>query len=87
MAKSKATITIDKAKMAKAAELIGGRSMSEVIDTALERLIQTEQLRRDIAAYRRQPPTEEERAFGNIPMKLDLGDDDVDYDALYGTPE
>ena len=37
-----------------------------------------------IAAYRRIPPTAEERALGNLPVKLDLGDDDVDYEALYG---
>jgi hypothetical protein len=40
-------------------------------------------VQRDLAAYERMPPDEDERALGNLPVTLDLGDDDVDYDALY----
>ena len=84
MAREKATVTLDREKVRHAMALTGERTMSEVIDTALDRLIHDEQLRSDIAAYRRMPPMAEERALGNLPVKLDLGDDDVDYEALYG---
>ena len=46
--------------------------------------IRAERLRRDVVAYERQPPTDAERALGDQPVVFDLGDDDVDYDALYG---
>jgi hypothetical protein len=84
MARDKATITLDRKKVARAAALVGSESMSDVIDIALDRLIQSEELRRDIAAYARRPVTEEELAFGRLPVKLDLDDADVDYEALYG---
>lgn len=84
MAREKATITLDRAKVEEARTLIGGRSTSDVIDTALARLIQTERLRRDIEAYSRQPVTAGELALADLPVQLDLGDDDVDYEALYG---
>ena len=63
---------------------IGGRSVSEVIDVALGRLIRSEQLRRDVEAYSRRPPTAEEIALAHLPVTLDLDDDEVDYDAHYG---
>jgi hypothetical protein len=58
--------------------------MSETIDVALDRLIRGEQLRRDVAAYAREPVSAEERDFAELPLELDLDDDDVDYEALYG---
>lgn len=84
MAREKATITLDREKVATATELVGGRSMSEVVDLALDRLIRTERLRRDVEAYGATPPTEDEIALGGLPVVLDLDDDDIDYDALYG---
>ena len=84
MARNKATITLDREKAARAAALVGGRNMSDVIDLALDRLIRSEQLRRDVAAYARQPLDDEEFALVDLPLELDLGDADVDYDALYG---
>lgn len=57
--------------------------MSDVVDLALERLIRSEQLRHDVAAYRRQEPTQDEIDLGELPVRLDLADDDVDYEALY----
>ena len=66
-------------------DLIGGRSMSEVIDVALDRLIHAEQLRRDFAAYGRAPLSEDELALTDLPLALDLDDEDVDYEALYGS--
>lgn len=59
--------------------------MSEVIDIALDRLIHAERLQRDVAAYRRQPPGDDEDSQADLPVTLDLADDDIDYEALYGT--
>jgi hypothetical protein len=87
MAKEKATITLDREVVRLAMELTDKRTMSEVIDLALSRLVHAERLRRDIEAYRRTPSTEEERAVARLPVRFDLGDDDIDYDTLYGQPE
>jgi hypothetical protein len=84
MARDKATITLDRAKAREAMAVTGAGTMSEVIDIALDRLLRTEQLRHDIAAYSQHPPTAAEMALGGVPVRLDLGDDGVDYDALYG---
>lgn len=86
MAREKATVTLDRAKVEQARLLIGGKSMSEVIDTALDRLISTERLRSDIRAYERQPQESAELAIGDLAVTLDLADDEVDYEALYGPP-
>jgi len=85
MAREKATVTLDRAKVRSAMTLIGGASMSEVIDVALDRLIHVERLRHDIAAYSKHPPSADEIALTEMSLRLDLGDDDVDYEALYGT--
>ncbi|MEX2184799.1 MAG: hypothetical protein WEC14_10155 [Chloroflexota bacterium] len=84
MARGKATITLDRAKVARAGALIGGGTMSGVIDLALDRVIRAEELRRDIAAYARSPVDEDELAIADLPVEFDLGDDDIDYDAIYG---
>ena len=84
MAREKATITLDRQKASRARELAGTKSLSEAIDVALNEFIRREQLRRDIAAYRRHPPTEDEERLGHLPVKFDLADEDVDYEALYG---
>ena len=49
MARGKATITLDRAKVARAAALIGGGTMSGVIDLALDRVIRAEELRGRLA--------------------------------------
>ncbi len=85
MARDKATVTLDRAKVQDAMDLTGGRSMSEVIDIALDRLIRVEQLRRDVVAYARQPLSDDEVALADMRVTLDLDDEDVDYEALYGT--
>jgi hypothetical protein len=84
MAREKATVTLDRAKVATARTLIRAKSISETIDAALDRLIRTEQVRRDVAVYTGKPITEDELAIVDLPVELDLGDDDVDYDAIYG---
>ncbi len=82
MAKEKATITLDRAKAAAAQMMVGARSMSEVIDLALDRLIHTERLRADVAAYRRMPPGETEAGLASLGDPSGLADD-TDWEALY----
>lgn len=84
MVRSKATITLDRGKVADAQELIGAGSMSDVIDVALDRLIHAERRRRDVATYLRLPATDGELAVADLPVEFDLDDDHVDYEALYG---
>ena len=87
MARDKATITLDRVKAAEAMELVDGRSISDTVDIALGRLIRAERLRRDLAAYTSEPMTEPELALAELPVRFDLGDEDVDYDAIYGTEQ
>lgn len=84
MAREKATVTIDRTKLERARALIQVRTISETIYVALDRLIRSEQLRRDVAAYAREPLTAEELTLADAPFDLDLDDDEVDYEALYG---
>lgn len=84
MARDKATITLDRAKVARAGALIGGGTMSGVIDLALDRVIRVEELRRDIAAYARSPVDGDDLTIADLPVEFDLGDDDIDYDSIYG---
>jgi hypothetical protein len=84
MAKEKVTVTLERAKLAEAQELIGSPSLSGTIDVALDRLIRAERLRQDVAAYTAQPASDDELALADIPVELDLGDDAVDYDLVYG---
>jgi hypothetical protein len=85
MARDKATITLDREKVARAASLVGSESMSETIDIALERLIRAEELRNDVATYRSTPAGEHELALADLPVEFDLADEHVDYDDLYGS--
>jgi hypothetical protein len=82
MAREKITITIDRSKAERARSLTGAPSTSQVIDVALERLIRAERLRRDIAAYRRVPPTESEVELALLAETGDL-DDQTDWEQLY----
>ncbi len=59
--------------------------MSEVVDIALQRLIRAEELRRDVVAYARDRLSEDELAIADLPVQFDLGDEDVDYEALTGS--
>lgn len=82
MAKEKATITLDRRKAEEARILVGVESTSAAVDVALDRLIQLERLRRDIAAYRAMPSTDEELALAELSGE-GLLDDDTDWAALY----
>ena len=64
--------------------LSGRPTVSGVIDAALDAYIRAERTRRDVEAYERMPVTEDEFRTIDLGVKLDLGDDDVDYAALYG---
>jgi hypothetical protein len=83
MAKEKATITVDRAKLDEVRRLTGAPSASAAVDAALGCLLATERVRRDVAAYTRVPPTEEEILVGLLqPGNEDLADD-TDWEALY----
>jgi len=82
MAREKVTITLDRAKAADARSLTAAGSTSEVIDIALSHLIRAERLRRDIAAYQRQPPTEGEIGLALLADPSGLADA-TDWEALY----
>ncbi len=62
----------------------GQRTVSGVIDTALDEYIRHERNRRDAEIYQRTPLTPDETAILDIPVQLGLGDEDVDYAELYG---
>jgi hypothetical protein len=82
MAKEKVTITLDRAKADVARSLVGAASTSEVVDIALERLVRSERLHRDVEAYLRMPQTDEERNLAEYGDRRGLADD-VDWEALY----
>lgn len=81
MAKEKATITVDRAKLAEARALLGVSSASAAIDVALSELIRRARLLHDVKAYTRRPTTDQEVALGDVgPDWSDLADD-TDWDA------
>jgi hypothetical protein len=81
MAKEKATITVDRAKLSEARTLLGASSASAAIDVALSELIRRYRVRNDVNAYTRTPPAPEEVALGHVlPDWSDLVDD-TDWDA------
>jgi hypothetical protein len=81
MAKEKATITVDRAKLAEARSVLGVASASAAIDIALSEVIRRARLSRDVAAYRRNPATAEEIELGEVePDWSDLVDE-TDWDA------
>lgn len=85
MAKEKATITVDRDKLAEAREMLGVRSASAAIDIALSEVIRRMRLRRDVEAYRKLGPTTDEIALGEAqPQWEDLADD-TDWDTDWPT--
>lgn len=65
----------------------GQRTVSGVIDKALDDYIRNERNRRDAEIYMRDPITPDEFDVSGLGGPLDLGDDDVDYAELYGFKE
>lgn len=81
MAREKATITVDRAKLSEARAVLGVSSASAAIDVALSELIRRYRLLHDVRAYAGTPPTDEEVALGHVlPDWSDLADD-TDWDA------
>ena len=81
MAREKATITVDREKLAEARELLGAPSASAAIDVALSALVRRLRLRADLIAYARTPPSVGEATLGAVPPDwADLADE-VDWDA------
>jgi len=80
MAKEKATITVDRAKLAEARSLLGVTSASAAIDIALSEVIRRARLRRDMEAYTTRPPTAEEVALGETVADWSDLADDTDWD-------
>ena len=81
MAKEKATITVDRAKLSEARAVLGVSSASAAIDVALSELIRRHRVLHDVEAYTRTSPTDEEVALGHaLPDWSDLADD-TDWDA------
>jgi Arc/MetJ family transcription regulator len=81
MAKEKATITVDRAKLAEARAVLGVSSASAAIDVALTELIRRARLRHDVEAYTKTPPTDEEVNLGIIPPDWSDLADDTDWEA------
>jgi hypothetical protein len=86
MAKDKVTITLDRKKANDARSLVGASSTSEVIDIALERLIRAERKSKDMAAYRRLPPTKHEDDLALLGDSQALADE-TDWESLYADVE
>jgi hypothetical protein len=84
MTREKATITVDRAKLEQVRALTGASSASQAIDLALAEVIRIDRVRRDIAAYREQPSTDEEIALAQRRARWSDLDDDTDWEAVYG---
>jgi hypothetical protein len=76
MAKEKATITVDRAKLSEARAVLGVSSASAAIDVALSQLLRRHRVLHDAKAYAETPPTGEEVGLGEAsPDWRDLSDD------------
>jgi hypothetical protein len=81
MAKEKATITVDRAKLSEARAMLGVSSASAAIDVALSELIRRHRVLNDVKAYTEAPPTDEEAAIGLAPPDWRDLADDTDWEA------
>lgn len=80
MAKSKATITVDREKLDEARALLDAPSASAAIDIALTEIIRRGRRRHDVEAYLSKAP---DAAIGEaVPDWSDLADD-TDWDAAW----
>lgn len=83
MTKWKTTISVERSKIDQAQQMTGAGTISATVDIALDRLIRSERLRRDIAAYAATPPTEEEAALATIDPDWSNLTDDTDWESVY----
>ncbi len=84
MARSKATITVDRDLLQQVQGVVGRTSASDTIDLALRELLKAERIRRDIAAYKAVPLTPDEISLTSH-VAASHGDleDDTDWEALF----
>lgn len=80
----KTSVTIDRGKLDEVRRLTGAPSTSAAIDRALTEFIAMDRIRKDVAAYRREPPTDAELALARVPHDWSDLADDTDWNALYG---
>ncbi|MEO5679070.1 MAG: hypothetical protein ABIS47_05305 [Acidimicrobiales bacterium] len=86
MAKAKATITVDREKLAAARAVLGASSASATIDVALSEVVRRAQIRRDVEAYRGVPPTEDGAGLSQVGPDWDDLADDTDWEAEWPSP-
>ncbi len=84
MSKTKASVTLDPSKVAQARHLMGTSTLSELLETALDRLIVTELERRHVAGYVRHPPDSAEESWADADRDASGVADEVDWARLYG---
>jgi Arc/MetJ family transcription regulator len=84
MARSKATITVDRDLLQQVQGMVGRSSASDTIDLALRELLKAERVRSDIAAYEALPLTTDERSLTNhvAAAHADLADS-TDWEAVF----
>lgn len=78
----KVSVSLDPTKLANARALVSTGSVSELLDVALERLIDDERERQHIEGYTRVPVEPEMIRWAKLKRKP--LDDDVDWATLYG---
>ncbi len=83
MAREKATITVDRSKLAEARTIFGVTSSSEAIDRALGDVVRRARLRSDVEAYLQSPTGPDERALMDGPGDWSDLVDDTDWDSLW----
>jgi hypothetical protein len=84
MAKEKATITVDRARLDEARALVGATSASATIDIALATLIRQARIVQDVKAYSDVPLAPDELALLTAPADQSRGlEDETDWAALY----
>ena len=81
MAKSKLSISVDQEKLDRAQALVPTESVSELIDVALQRLIDQERERQHVKGYLRKPASGSVVRLAEVPRQP--FDDDIDWAALY----
>lgn len=76
---------LDRAKVEEARSYSDATTTSDIVELALDAFIERARLDHDVAAYARVPRTAAERAITTMPLAFDLGDDEVDYEAIHGS--
>lgn len=82
MTKSKVTISVDPERLTEARALAGSTT-SATVDAALRRFIAYERARRDLAAYRRAPQSDDDVAGAEDWADYSDLADDTDWEKLY----